>query len=253
MLYFPGVSESRMKRFDEKENTKVYEASQKQRAKGRAMRKLRRQIEALKAAENADNASEALRQQLKDRRRELGDRYKRLLDDYRAFCKENDLTQALERTYTAKISNKSTKQSGALTNENDPDGTQRDRIAKALYKEIKNRKREFEIAAIAKNTGISETDVDKAFAHVFERQHYSKLFGKVRYFDPDYYMAQSWLRLREGKNILEHDIILIRHEVAEASIMGESLTIPYEDAHKEAEKMYNYQRALYEYLKKNGL
>lgn len=103
MPYFPGVSESHMKRFDEKENAKAYEASQKQRAKERAMRKMRRQIEALKAAENADNASEALRQQLKDRRRELGDRYKRLLDDYRAFCKENDLTQAIERTYTAKI------------------------------------------------------------------------------------------------------------------------------------------------------
>ena len=62
-------------------------------------------------------------------------------------------------------------------------------------------------------------------------------------------MAQSWFRLREGKNIQEHDIVLIKHELMEAEIMGDSLDIAYEPVHAEVEKIYNYQLALDNYLR----
>lgn len=103
MPYFPGISENHMKQYDKQENAEAYENSQQQRAKERRMRTLRRQIEALKAAEDADGASDTLVDLLQERRKVLEARYKGLLDDYRRFCKDHGLTQALERTYTAKI------------------------------------------------------------------------------------------------------------------------------------------------------
>lgn len=137
---------------------------------------------------------------------------------------------------------------GAYNDQNDPFFKKREKIAKDLYAEISNRKRQYEIDAVAKNSGFSKKDIDTVFAHIFEEEH---LFenGSVHKFDPDYYMAQSWLRLREGKNIQEHDIILLHHELEEARIMNKNLEIPYEKAHNEAEKNWNYKKALLEYLK----
>ena len=66
-------------------------------------------------------------------------------------------------------------------------------------------------------------------------------------------MAQSWMRLREGKNIQEHDIILLRHELMEAGIMEENPDMPYEVAHDITVMKYDYHAALIEYLKKTDL
>lgn len=140
--------------------------------------------------------------------------------------------------------------SGALTSKNDPSFEKREAFAESYYKEVLGRKREYEIEAVAKNSGFKAGDVDKIFAHVFELEH---LFadGKTRKFSPDYDMAQSWIRLRSGKNIQEHDIILLNHELMEANIMGEGTV--YEDAHAETEKKYDYAKALKKYLKDNDL
>mgnify|MGYP003304312703 CR=1 FL=1 len=94
--------------------------------------------------------------------------------------------------------------------------------------------------------------MDTVFAHVFELEH---LFedGSIRKFAPDYDMAQSWIRLREGKNIQEHDMILLNHELAEANIMGKGTDIAYDSVHSEVEKKYNYSKALKKYLKENNL
>ena len=137
---------------------------------------------------------------------------------------------------------------GAYNDNNDPLNKKRTEIAKNLYKQFLNRKREYEIKAVSKNSGLSYNDVDRVFAHVFEREH---LFadGTIHKFDPDYYMAHSWMRLREGKNIQEHDIILLHHELEEEKIMGKGLEIIYEIAHNEVEKTWNYKKALLEYLK----
>ncbi|MGI6205521.1 MAG: hypothetical protein ACOYJI_02660 [Anaerovoracaceae bacterium] len=137
---------------------------------------------------------------------------------------------------------------GAYTDDNDPYFKKRDAAAERLYKEISNRKKKYEVAAISKNTGIDEEDVGRAYEHLFKRKHLFK-DGTVKKFDSDYYMAISWQRLREGKNIQEHDLILLKHEIAEEKIMGDKLEIPYEKAHNEVNKKYNYAVALHKYLK----
>lgn len=137
---------------------------------------------------------------------------------------------------------------GAYTNKNDPLGRKRAKSAEDFYTQIRNRNRSFEIKAVAKNTGYSEDDIDTIFAHVFELEH---LFedGSVHRFYPDYYMQHSWMRLREGKNIQKHDETLLKHELAEAKIMGKGIDVVYEKVHAEVEKIYNYQKELLEYLK----
>lgn len=139
---------------------------------------------------------------------------------------------------------------GAYTDESDPYNKERERVAENLYTQWLNRNRQNEIEAVANNTGFSVEDIERIFAHIFEREH---LFadGSIHRFDPDYYMAMSWQRLREGKNIQPHDIILLQHELAEEKIMGESLEIVYENVHNEVQETYNYQQALMEYLKTN--
>ena len=59
------------------------------------------------------------------------------------------------------------------------------------------------------------------------------------------------MRLREGKNIKKHDIIMLNHELLESEIMADNSGITYEDAHSMAEKVYNYKKELLEYLKNN--
>ena len=142
--------------------------------------------------------------------------------------------------------------SGALTSKNDPDFEKRDAFAASFYQEILGRKREYEISSVAQHSNMSVADVDKIFAHIFELEH---LFedGSIRKFDSDYDMAQSWIRLRNGKNVQEHDLILLQHELMEANIMGTGTTVPYEPVHNEVEKTYNYALALREYLEKNDL
>ena len=142
--------------------------------------------------------------------------------------------------------------SGALTSKNDPNFEKRDAFAKSYYAEVLGRKREHEIATVARNSGFSEDDVSKVFAHIFEREH---LFsdGSIHKFDTDFDMAQSWIRLREGKNIQPHDILLLKHELMEAEIMGTGTTIPYEPTHDKVSETYNYKAALFKYLKENNL
>lgn len=139
--------------------------------------------------------------------------------------------------------------SGAYNDINDPNNENREKVANALYTQFINRNRDFEIEAVAKNSGYSVEEVNRIYDHIFIRQH---LFedGSVHKFDPDYYMAHSWMRLRTGQNIQEHDLMMLRHELEEEKIMGESLEIPYEIAHNEVEiKGYSYTKLLLEYLK----
>ena len=143
-------------------------------------------------------------------------------------------------------------QSGALTHKNDPDFKRRKAFAKSYYREILGRKREFEISSVSRNTGFSEEEIDIVFSHIFELDH---LFedGTIHKFFPDYDMAQSWFRLRDGKTIYKHDLILLHHELEEAKIMGKGTNIAYEPVHRKVEEKFNYAHALKKYLKENDL
>lgn len=155
------------------------------------------------------------------------------------------------RVNTAIIAQSSGGVHGALNDINDPDQSRRDAHAERYYNEIRNRDRNYEIAAVARNSGFSEEDIDVVFAHVFENDH---LFedGSIHRFDPDYNMAESWRRLREGKNIQDHDMILLYHEREEAVIMNSNPNITYENAHNIVVSIYNYPEALMAFLERNG-
>ncbi|NMB66199.1 MAG: hypothetical protein GYA16_15140 [Spirochaetes bacterium] len=65
-------------------------------------------------------------------------------------------------------------------------------------------------------------------------------------------MAQSWQRLRNGKNIKPHDIIMLKHERLEYELMNK-YGYDYDTAHEITNKKYNYSFALRIYLKNNNL
>ena len=271
--FFEGYSKPAydMSKFDSKENARLYEEEQKQRRYERMVREAKREVATLEAGLDAAESAElqkGIEADLRQAKSKLRNRQKRLRD----YCQEHGLYNDYSRTYTAgyndkrrvKIGNKTTSKkldnpaksgiikSGALTSRNDPGFTKREEFAKSYYREVLGRKREFEIAAVARNTGFSEQEIELVFSHVFELEH---LFedGTIHKFVPDYDMAQSWIRLREGKKIYDHDIILLHHELEEAKIMGKGTSIAYDSVHREVEKKYNYAIALRKYLIENDL
>lgn len=131
--------------------------------------------------------------------------------------------------------------SGALNDKNDPLGLRREKHAETFYQAIRNSKKDSFVKTISENTGISESSISKIYDHVFLNEY--ELYGGRRRFDPDYDMAESFRRLREGKNIQQHDLILLRHERLECELMRKTGR-GYEEAHKMAESKYNYAQAL---------
>ena len=139
---------------------------------------------------------------------------------------------------------------GALTDKNDPLYVKRDVHAIKYYESVRRSKKSNIVKSIANNTGISEKSINKVYDHVFIKEH--ELYGGKRRFDPDYDMAESFRRLREGKNIQEHDLIMLKHERLEYELMNKK-HMSYQEAHRLAEKKYNYQKALTEFKNKNNL
>ena len=139
---------------------------------------------------------------------------------------------------------------GALTDKNDPLYVKRDAHAIKYYESVRRSKKSNIVKTIANNTGISEKSINKVYDHVFINDH--ELYGGKRRFDPDYDMAESFRRLREGKSIQEHDLIMLKHERLEYELMNKK-HMSYQEAHRLAEKKYNYQKALKEFKNKNSL
>lgn len=132
---------------------------------------------------------------------------------------------------------------GALNDKNDPNLIRREKHAERYYAAVRDRNRRAEITAVAASSGISEEEVTEAYEHLFIDKH--KLDGTMRYFDPSYDIAVSWQRLREGKDVKPHDITLIKHEALERGLMARGMD--YDQAHKEAEKSYNYSKEVNEF------
>lgn len=141
--------------------------------------------------------------------------------------------------------------SGALNDENDPLGLKRDAKAQEMYEEIRNRDKNFEIKAVSKNSGFSESEIERVYNHIFIRKHLLD-DGVIDRFAPDFYMANSWLRLRNGKKIYPHDITMINHELVEEKILGDSIEISARMAHNIANQQYNYKNELLKFLKNHN-
>lgn len=269
--FFPGISErnwtdqwleeknqeeNKPKEFQGKEYT-VYEAKQRQRQMETAMRAQREKVRALQKGK-ADQ-DEILAHKMK---------YQGQLNEYARFSKKMGLRQERERIYLdmkgrvapdlRKFIAKSTGDdiiksgaiNGALTDKNDPLYTRRDAHANRYYESMRNSRKSNIIDHIANNTGISKKSINKIYDHVFINEY--ELSGGKRRFDPDYYMAESFRRLREGKNIQKHDLIMLKHERLEYELM-KKLHLKYDEAHKITERKYNYQKALNKFLKEYNL
>lgn len=140
--------------------------------------------------------------------------------------------------------------SGALTDKNDPLYVKREKHAQSYYQAVRNSKKSVIIKTISNNTGMSEKYISKVYDHVFMNEY--DLYGGSKRFDPDYDMAESFRRLREGRDIQDHDVVLLRHEHLEYGLMNK-LGMPYDEAHRLAESKYNYREALDEFKKNRKL
>lgn len=143
--------------------------------------------------------------------------------------------------------------SGALNDKNDPYRQKRDKHADIYYESVRKWNKKIEIDEIYNNIkDISElkhfsiSDIEKVYEHIFINTY--ELDGAVRNFDPDYDMSQSWQRLREGREILKHDIIMLLHERMEYDLMNID-GLDYRKAHFITTRKYNYLKVLNEWNK----
>ena len=204
-------------KIDSEENKKRYDLQQKQRTMERSLRAWKRKL-IVKEKEIAGVAETDVKEILQRDYDRAAYQLTQKNKAYNDFCKQNDLQPQYDRIKVADFGREQTKRSnagakryksiensadsdtikagvksGALTSKNDPDFKRRDSFAEMYYRQVLGRKREYEIRAVAKNSGFSTEDIDKVFSHVFEKKH---LFadGTIHKFSPDYDMAQSWIR-----------------------------------------------------------
>lgn len=129
-----------------------------------------------------------------------------------------------------------------------------DEFAEMYYKEI--RSFSTDTRKIAENLGKQEADIRKVKAYLFEEKSlFDPETGQWRRFDPDCAIAQSWQRLMIGKDIKQHDRVLIEHELLEMEIKQKRKGISHKEAHELAAKKYDYGKEALEYygdLKKHN-
>lgn len=123
--------------------------------------------------------------------------------------------------------------SGALDSEG-KDKDRADKHAEVLYETFRNSK--YDVVKISKLSGFTKEDISKIKKYLFENPE----------FYPNFYIAQSWDRLRKGIPI-EEDFLLLKHELYEMQIKENNPNISHDEAHDEAEKVYNYAKAIKEW------
>jgi uncharacterized protein RhaS with RHS repeats len=89
-----------------------------------------------------------------------------------------------------------------------------------------------DVAAISKNTGISESRIARIKDHIFNNKH--QLDDGVRRFDADPDIANAWGRLKSGSHT-EKDLQLLEHELFESKFEGIFKT-NYRTAHDAANR-----------------
>ena len=125
-----------------------------------------------------------------------------------------------------------------------------------VYDTIKNSDQALEKRKIFSNLGrfkemrdFSKRDVDLAFDHIFNLTH--KLEAGEVLFAPDPDMARSWERLISGKGIEAQDLLMLRHERLENDYMYGSRSLPYAEAHRLANDLFDFEKAMRE-IKRKG-
>ncbi len=173
--------------------------------------------------------------------------YEKYVKGKRAEDKNEKIGKTLENSSENDIIDMK-KTSGAYDNINDPNGEKRDQHAHKYYASLRNSDKNQIVQTISSNTHIDKEIVTKMFDHLLVNK-YELYKGHVN-FDPDYNIAESIRRLREGKDIQKHDLILVHHEAMEHDLM-KTKKVTYEEAHKMTEEKYNYREALNKWLDKS--
>ena len=117
----------------------------------------------------------------------------------------------------------------------DPDSKEATAFAKMYYREIKSFSTDCK--HIANNIGKTETEIQSIKDYLFNNDS----------FEPDCAIAQSWQRLMSGKDIKDHDKVLIEHELYEMKLKKENKNMSHTEAHAIATRKYDYQKGVDEY------
>jgi hypothetical protein len=118
----------------------------------------------------------------------------------------------------------------------------RNAYADTYYEAIRNRKNPADIGKIAGNTGFSEDAIRSIREHVFIKEH-DLGEGVTGRFGTDWQIAQAWQRMEQGwqgndqDKYKDADILLLRHELEELTIMAKYGYNALE-AHVQAEEKY---------------
>lgn len=96
---------------------------------------------------------------------------------------------------------------------------------------------------IARNTGRTIDEIQKIKNYLFiDKSLYDENLGEWRRFDPDCAIAQSWQRLLDGKNIQQHDLTLLAHELYEIKLREDNPDVSYREAHMKAQGLFDYRK-----------
>lgn len=137
------------------------------------------------------------------------------------------------------------KVSGAITNQYSKEA---DIHAEKYYKAIRNSKNRGDVKRISENTGYSIDIIQKIKEYLFLKEH--DIDGELKQFSPDFAIASSWQRLssKNKKDIKEHDLILLKHEILEMEYISKGFD--RDKAHILASYKYYYEKASDEYYNK---
>ena len=228
--YIEGISTPSFDKVDSKENNELYEKQQEQRYNERHIREWKRRQKVGEAAGLDVTKEKAKVREWTKRNQEL------IASDSR--LKRNYAREKVQLTYkNGKIDLSDIKVSGAL----DPTSKQASKHAAQYYESVRKMKTDYK--KIAKNTGYSEALVKRVKDYTFVNEH-ELINGKSRFY-PDYHMAQSWQRLIDGKNIQEHDFLMLEHELYESILVDEGLS--QMEAHDLTNQIYNYKEGCDKY------
>ncbi len=250
--FFGEGDEQTYYHIDETVNQQAYEMEQTQRSLERKLREWDRKDKILTAGGQDNTEAKRWKSYYKQKLNELvkssGGFLKRDYSAEKAWSVPKNITTTKPKALSSGI-----RQSGGIEDEN-IEGLQgeakRQQIhANRYYAFLRNSNREANIDAMTESSGLPREVVDNAFAHVFERKH--ELDNGYTYFVPEYFMAQSFQRLRLNDHVRPYDITLLQHENLESIIWAKHPEWDYSKAHKETNKTYNYWAEYQEWEKEH--
>lgn len=237
--YIKGVSHNYQKQYDPNEAIEKQKIQQKQRYYERNIRRLKYDLD-LARRQNDIESERKFNQAIRGYQAKLRD-----------LVKNNDfLTRQYDREQIVNKNRVVVSERGAI-NERAQSFTKfvpmlkDDEKAKKLYIQFAQRSPEKCAEKIAKIDAFTQEDGLEIYNHIFTDKHLTvdKYTGeKVQAkFDPDPNMAQSFQRIFNGQKLLPEDIMLLKHERYERSLMKADPNLTYTEAHNLTNELYNYE------------